>query len=357
MHIGFYNFYTAYNKNRMFRSPESVIGDNLAAPSVEMAAIMAARGHHVSTIDTAPLRSYDAIVFLDYPTRLNCYFREAIRLGKIPLYLVLQENESIRPDNYRRRNHRAFQKVFTWHDNWIDGEFYIKLFNAVGFGAAAFDDSAARRLLCVLVANNKFSNHPAELYSARRETLDWFAGNRPEDIELYGEGWDRWYAPQLGFAGNAILAKAYRKISSLPHRRPYTFWRGITTQKRKVLRQSKFCICYENAVFPGYITEKIFDCFFAGCVPVYWGAPNVASSIPPATFIDRTQFGTHQALYDYLRGMSDHEYGAYRAAIADFLASDAAQVFSGKHMTDTFLEHVVGDVARGELPPRNPLGE
>ena len=357
MHIGFYNFYTAYNGNRMFLSSESTIGDNLAAPSVDMAHHFAERGHRVSTIDTAPMSDYDAIVFLDYPTRLNAYFRRALQFSEIPLYLVLQENEAIRPDNYRKQNHQAFRKVFTWLDDWVDGKRYIKLFNAVGFGAAASDDGAGRDRLCALVANNKFSNHPAELYSARRESLDWFAIHSPQDIELYGEGWNRWYPARLGFVGNSILSRIYRTIPSLPHRQPYPFWRGITRQKRNVLRRVKYCICYENAVFPGYITEKIFDCFFAGCVPVYHGAPNVSRSIPPAAFIDRTQFASHQALYDYLRGMSDREYAGYRAAIAAFLASDAAQLFSGKHMTDIFLEHVVGDVARGELPPGNPVGE
>jgi hypothetical protein len=39
--------------------------------------------------------------------------------------------------------------------------------------------------------------------------------------------------------------------------------------KKNTLEKYKFSICYENARdIPGYITEKIFDCFFAGCVPI-----------------------------------------------------------------------------------------
>lgn len=37
----------------------------------------------------------------------------------------------------------------------------------------------------------------------------------------------------------------------------------------------------------GYITEKIFDCFFPGVIPIYWGAENVTDYIPQDTFIDR----------------------------------------------------------------------
>ena len=55
----------------------------------------------------------------------------------------------------------------------------------------------------------------------------------------------------------------------------------------KFTKNISFAICYENARdIPGYITEKIFDCFFAGCVPIYWGgAPNVTDHIPANTFI------------------------------------------------------------------------
>ncbi|MWV67581.1 hypothetical protein DCO58_07910 [Helicobacter saguini] len=37
------------------------------------------------------------------------------------------------------------------------------------------------------------------------------------------------------------------------------------------LKKYKFNICFENSSYPGYLTEKIFDAFAAGCVPIYWG--------------------------------------------------------------------------------------
>lgn len=353
MHIGFYNFYTVYNNNRMFRSPESVLGTNLAAPSVEMGSLLAAHGHHVSTVDTAPLDSYDAIVFLDYPTRVNRFFRAASQRGAPPLYLMLLENELIRPDNYWRRNHAAFRKIFTWHDGWVDGQRYIKVFNSVGWREPVRHDRLPRDQLCVTTAGNKFSTGKAELYSARRETLRWFAEHAPGDMALFGEGWDRWHIPNSGFVVNTMIDKAYRQWPGLPRQRPYSFWRGFAKDKAAVLETAKFSICYENAVLPGYITEKIFDCFFAGCVPVYHGAPNVSDYIPPATFIDRTQFASHHDLHAYLRGMSAAEYSGYRVAIADYLASDAAQLFGAKRLSNVFLEHIAGESLVAELPRAN----
>lgn len=37
------------------------------------------------------------------------------------------------------------------------------------------------------------------------------------------------------------------------------------------LKTYKFNICFENSSYPGYLTEKLFDAFLAGCVPIYWG--------------------------------------------------------------------------------------
>lgn len=34
----------------------------------------------------------------------------------------------------------------------------------------------------------------------------------------------------------------------------------------------KFIICFENSREDGYITEKIFNCFLANTIPIYWGS-------------------------------------------------------------------------------------
>ena len=50
---------------------------------------------------------------------------------------------------------------------------------------------------------------------------------------------------------------------------------GGEAKKVDFLRSYKFCIAYENASSPGYVTEKLFHAKAAGCVPIYWGAPDV----------------------------------------------------------------------------------
>ena len=52
-----------------------------------------------------------------------------------------------------------------------------------------------------------------------------------------------------------------------------------------IYSQYKFIICFENSKTYGYITEKIFNVFLAGTIPIYDGAPNITDYIVPGSFI------------------------------------------------------------------------
>ena len=123
-----------------------------------------------------------------------------------------------------------------------------------------------------------------------------------------------------------------------------TFFIGPVKTKREVLKNYKFYICYENTRdINGYITEKIFDCFVTGCVPVYWGSQNVTQYIPPECFIDRRRFSTNEELYQFLKSINETEYNQYLEAIKHFLQSDAAFLFSWEFFIDTVIRTVESD--------------
>lgn len=48
----------------------------------------------------------------------------------------------------------------------------------------------------------------------------------------------------------------------------------FNNQKREYLKEYKFNLCPENSNSKGYVTEKIFDAIYSGCIPVYWGSEN-----------------------------------------------------------------------------------
>lgn len=43
-------------------------------------------------------------------------------------------------------------------------------------------------------------------------------------------------------------------------------------KKEDFLANYRFCICPENSLGDGYITEKVFESIASGCIPIYWGA-------------------------------------------------------------------------------------
>lgn len=87
---------------------------------------------------------------------------------------------------------------------------------------------------------------------------------------------------------------------------------GIRT-KRSVMGRYKFCIAFENAISPDYVTEKFFDALLAGTVPVYRGAPDVAALAPaPDSYVDARAFGDPAALAAHLNALAS-DPAAYAA--------------------------------------------
>ncbi len=343
MYIGFYNFYKTYNNNRMFTDPSSPIGDDLAYPFVYLGQRLRELGHRCATIDTDDLDQFDAVVFLDHPTILNPYFRRLKkRKGKGPLLcLLLAENPANRPDNYWKRSHAIFDKVFTWDTDLVDGEKYISCFLPNRVPQPFKIDPEEKTKFCVSIASQKYSSHPEELYSERVRAIRWFEQNHPDEFDLYGTLWDRrWFSGKLSRL-NLFLSPLYRQFPTLGKCQRFPSWRGTVARKRDVLRTYRFSICYENAVFPGYITEKLFDSWFAGCIPVYLGAPDISQFIPDGTYVDRRGFKNYAQLYDYLKNMPTEDFMNYLSTIESFVNSDAMKAFSAEGFAETMIRHLI----------------
>jgi len=124
----------------------------------------------------------------------------------------------------------------------------------------------------------------------------------------------------------------------------FASYRGKVRSKKEVLTKYRFAICYENARdISGYITEKIFDCFFAGCVPIYWGANNIEDHIPQECFIDKRKFETYHKLYNFINNMSDDHYLEYLENIEAFLNSDKIYPFCSEFFANILVEIMLDD--------------
>ncbi len=261
--------------------------------------------------------------------------------GKVT-YLLLMESDIIRPGDFNPERHANFTKVFTWSDRLVESDprKYIKRNYSFCFPSVLNFTEKPREKLCTMIAGNKISYAPTELYSNRLEAIKWFEENRPEDFDLYGIAWNRLYIKSRYKLMR--IPNSFKSLDRILYSRRPSF-RGAVKTKKEILSQYRFSICYENCASLGYISEKIFDCFFAGCVPIYLGAPNIASYIPHQAFIDRSNFKSNSDLYKYISEMSQIEYDMYQNAIIDFLKSQEAQQFNAKYNAEIFLRQLIDD--------------
>jgi len=177
---------------------------------------------------------------------------------------------------------------------------------------------------CCLIASNRYANTPdqRELYSERVMAIRWFEKNTVNQFFLYGNGW-RVPQKRLGAYGKCIY-RLKKIILFITRKAAFPSYRGPIPAKWDVLAKTRFCICYENARdISGYLTEKIFDCLFAGCIPVYRGEPNIDQWLPADCFVDFRKFTSYEALYQYLSSMSEEAFIKMQIAGRNFILSSA----------------------------------
>jgi hypothetical protein len=129
---------------------------------------------------------------------------------------------------------------------------------------------------------------------------------------------------------------------NIHRKKEISFYKGNVKNKIDVLRLYKFCICFENiSGINGYITEKIFDCFFSKTIPIYLGAPNITNYIPKDCFIDFRDFPTIDLLYDYIKKMDEADYLRYINNAQKFISSDQAKIFSADAFSDVIIKNIL----------------
>lgn len=262
-----------------------------------------------------------------------------------PCYLLMLEIQQVCPANGADESLARYRKIFTWNDTLVGTKHFIKANFPNLLRVHPVDGFAMRDRFCCLISGNRTLDVQDEsiLYAERVTVIRWFEKYAPQDFDLYGLDWDMPVIPS-GLRGK-LMRRFWRALSSLVKLDPFPSYRGRVQHKREVLQHTRFSICYENIRdIPGYVTEKIFDSLFSGCVPVYWGANNVADYIPADCFSDRRQFADTEAVYKRLKSMPEDEFRGYQQRIATYLQSDAAYRLSAEAMAETIVNTIVQDI-------------
>jgi len=276
----------------------------------------------INTYDIPIRKTPYRYVYFDLPylwEPRNFAVWRSIFLSRQEKILLCFEPPTVIPYNYMKIFHLFFTKIYTWNDDLIDSKKYFKIRlpkHTIGINTRAkkFKD---KRFL-ILINANKSAFYPfklispfgRELYSERIKAIEFFEQNIPEKFFLYGKGWNKKKKYNL-----SEIVFGYKK---------YLTYKGEVEADDKIelLSNFKYCICYENLTnIKGYITEKIFDCFKAKCIPIYWGADNIEKYFPKNCFIDFRDFNfDYEKLLKFLNSIDEAEYNQYIKNIEKLLA-------------------------------------
>jgi hypothetical protein len=232
----------------------------------------------VSTIDEMPT----LVLCFDWHPRVRRILVKAKRKG-IKRALIVQEPKIVLPKNWSSGVRRKFSTVIevgnpkattvvNWPQSWPQS-----------LPEIATIDATRRTDCAVMIQARKFSFVSGQLYSLRTELV-----STDTRVKVFGPGWDqkcfRVWLRLIAEFKYAVSAGAPMDFTTLRTAfvKPLN-WEGAVEDKISAMTEFRVAIIIENSL--GYTSEKIFDAFFAGCIPVYVGPALDVFEIPTDLYV------------------------------------------------------------------------
>jgi hypothetical protein len=165
------------------------------------------------------------------------------------------------------------------------------------------------------VSKNRKIAISTQLHDKRLEAIEYFGSSGT--LTIFGAGWS-----DFSRLPNHWRLRLGKLLASLDIAR--------CEDKVAVMSNYRFALCFENIAYPGYVTEKIIDCFVAGVIPIYLGAPDIESLIPRDAFVDAREFIDLVNLEAYLSVFDDEKAIAMINAGRAFLSSECGNQYSNQ---------------------------
>ena len=245
-----------------------------------------------------------------------------VKMSKERLILIRNEPVVVCPENKLLRTRSRFglslnmgrppsesEESVAWPQQWPKEE--------INFDAKSFRDEKI-----ALVNGNKISFISGELYSLRRKVIV-----NVKSLELYGTSWDLSINAKARHAlANLIIAIKggyLPRISGARHYfRRFPNWKGAPRDKREVLSNYKYCLVIENST--EFMTEKLFDAFFAGCIPIYVGPDLKDFSIPGNLYFQAKP--NLKSINERIIEASKIDYLSWRIGLTEWLNSESTKI-------------------------------
>ena len=340
-------------------------GDNMFAPWLYLRDWFTRRGVSVHTADYLLEGKFvrGANIFVSFGMRER--YRAAANLPNVVLSAFFAfESPTVDPKLYKglAAVQKSFKRVFTFTDAQSLSPFLSAPLKSDLFCLPSPLDSVREdlwgrqnRKFLVMVNNNRLPTIKLnELYTERMRAIEFFA--HTHDIELYGNAWDGpSHLMSIGWMPGTAQKVIHKTRDYWQRMRPVPalvaarkVYKGTIPSKLEALSQYTFSICFENVKLNGWITEKIFDCFAAGNIPVYLGPPDIEKHIAPECFIDMRRFANYKDLRQHLKSLSAQEIERYRENGRDFLSSTKFTPFTKLTFTER-LARIVEEETGAQL--------
>lgn len=313
----------AYSRDRLFgEAPITPEAGESSSPLQRLRYHLAQKNIEVHTADyllgkkiTPPQAEYYVFNRLDHYRKLS--HRAGVRLAAF----MVMEPPAVAPHLYWALPElsKAFDRIYihnTVGDGYslkgVDQSRLHKLYWPQPYKDILepyWNNTDRQNRIVVINGNHIPRSFKKELYSKRIEAMSALA--QLGVVDLYGMGWQKWWSYRSMWLPYWRHRKALMAI-----------YQGTCASKYEVLSRYRFSLCFENMAMQGYLTEKLFDCLYAGTVPVYLGAPDISELVPFNAYIDCRQFGSWQEMWDTVSNMSESQVQVMREAGRAFLSSE-----------------------------------
>jgi hypothetical protein len=346
-------------------------GDQLLAPYLHVKGVFEAWGIPVHTADFMP-SAQDGVRNLYFSFGILSNYERLSKREDVTLSgFFAMECPTVDPMMYRELNRaqQFFKRIFSWSDSqslepFVGGTLRCLPLHWPQSFESVHEEIWRRtdRGFLVMINGNKLPRYRSqcrELYSERMRAIEYFG--KTGEIDLYGIGWDGptfrvgpYFVPgtfeKVRMPGtvqwiNRKLLTYWQRIAPEPRLvAARTVYKGFSKSKSGTLGKYRFALCFENSILKGWITEKIFDCFFAGTVPVYWGAPDITDHIPENAFIDKRKYPTYPELRTHLKSLTEKDIQRYKENARDFLVSEKFKPFNKESFAKIFTRAAEEDL-------------
>ncbi len=339
MNIAFWLREDQCSRNNIFYNSKDATGSKAHLKYKHLFEFLRDKKIKLTTYDVVDnYETLDAAIFVDYPLIPSKKALEIFNL-KIPKILITDENKHTRPDVWDKINLNKFDYVFCCDDTYIDNLKFFKHhahdhYKDLNLNYQILKKEFENKKFSSMISWNKKSKNSSINYQKRINIIDWFEKHYSKDFDLYGPNWDEfvfpWDVPILRRLNTNRFTK-FRKVLG----KNYSNWKGSVVEKVKCINDYKFIFVFENTEkINGYITEKIFDVFYGGSIPIYFGAENIEDYIDSKCFIDLRKFKSLEDLYSYLKMIDKNTYQIMLTEVEKFLSSKNSYSFTTKYFCE-----------------------